>query len=116
MSNQNIEAFLEKVEGSPELLVRIAEVHRAAAQATAEGMAALATELGVPFTAAEFLEAGSALEKEIAESEMAEVAGGLSLPGFTSPKVIDFSRVDDDAPATKAPLRLKVFRGHLRPV
>lgn len=112
MSGQNIQSFFERVESNPELQTKVMEIHRAAARTVAEGFAALGAESGVPFTVEEFLEVSSALDKEISESEMAGVAGGLSLAS-------EHSSDDADASSRKSPevaRRFKVIGGHVRRV
>jgi predicted ribosomally synthesized peptide with nif11-like leader len=76
MSTQNIHTFEDKVTQSPELQARLAEIQQQAARTTAEAIARLAQEIGTPFTAEELLSHSGPSHDELADHELAGVAGG----------------------------------------
>lgn len=74
--SQNISAFFEKVQSSPELQQKLEAIEENLLQQKAELLANLSTEAGTPFSAADYLAALSAVAKELDEDELKAVAGG----------------------------------------
>lgn len=77
--SQNITAFFEKVQTSPELQQKLEAIEEKLLPQKAELIASLSAEVGTPFSAADFLSAVSAMSKELDDDELNAVAGGSIL-------------------------------------
>lgn len=82
MSTENISAFFNQVNATPELAAKLD-------LATAETYARIAREAGFPFSAEEFL---SERQTALDDQALGEVAGGVAGPGFP----VDQSRNEVD--------------------
>ena len=72
MSEEQLKAFIEKVKGDTSLQEKL----KAAADADAEAVAAIAKEAGFSISADDLNQAQSELSEELSEEELEGVAGG----------------------------------------
>lgn len=84
MSTENISKFAEATAADPSLRAKVEALYAEASRASAEQLAALSIELGIPFTAEEYLANASG---ELSESDLSHVAGGIrpNAKNFKSP-------------------------------
>ena len=75
MSTDNIRTFLDKATTDAALQEKVSAAYRAAQEATARALSALASEHGLSISADEFL----AQSRELSEADLEGVAGGFSL-------------------------------------
>ena len=73
MSTENVTRFLDQVASEPALQEKVSAAYRASQEATAQALAALASEHGLSISADELL----AVQSELSESDLEAVAGGL---------------------------------------
>lgn len=76
MSTDNIRTFLDKAATDAALQEKVSAAYRAAQEATARALSALASEHGLDFSADELLAVQS---QELSESDLEGVAGGFSI-------------------------------------
>lgn len=74
MSSENISKFAEAVAANPSLRAKVETLYIETSRASAEQLAALSVELGIPFTAEEYL---ANTTGELSESDLSNVAGGI---------------------------------------
>lgn len=77
--SQNIAAFFEKVQSSPELQQKLEAIEENLLQQKAESIASLSREAGTPFSATDFLAATTEAAKELDETALDAIAGGRML-------------------------------------
>lgn len=76
MSKEKLQAFAEAVSRSEELQKRLAEIQVETARLTAEKMAKLSENAGIPFTAEEYLKLVAESSVEMSAEQLQSVAGG----------------------------------------
>jgi len=74
MSTENIAKFTEAAAADSALRAKVEALYAEASLASAEQLAALSVELGIPFTAEEYLAKANG---ELSESDLANLAGGI---------------------------------------
>lgn len=77
MSTENIEKFTAALATNPALSAKVQALRTEAAQAAAEGLAALSVEAGAPFTAEEYLAVFPPSNTELSEEALGSVSGGV---------------------------------------
>lgn len=77
MSTENIEKFTAALATNPALSAKVQSLRTEAAQAAAEGLAALSVEAGTPFTAEEYLTVFPPSNTELSEESLGSVSGGV---------------------------------------
>lgn len=78
MATENITKFIELIKSSPELQGRLNELKDTPKEDAGKRIAALGNELGLPFTAAEFVDSVTVLSDE----DLDAVTGGGFFEGF----------------------------------